>query len=62
MSAKMNQKMKRNNLPAGLDKVGGFIEAQGFNPGNLRRGDAPSQGTTTRKAVENENDNEHEHD
>jgi hypothetical protein len=27
-------KIKRNNLPAGLDKVGGFIEAQGFNPGN----------------------------
>jgi hypothetical protein len=27
-------KIKRNNFPAGLDKVGGFIEeAQGFNPG-----------------------------
>jgi hypothetical protein len=23
-------KIKRNNLPAGLDKVGGFIEAQGL--------------------------------
>jgi hypothetical protein len=25
-------KIKENNFPAGLDKVGGFIEAQGFNP------------------------------
>jgi hypothetical protein len=33
MSAKMNSKIKRNNFPAGLDKVGGFIEAQGFDPG-----------------------------
>jgi hypothetical protein len=29
-------KIKRNNFPAGLDKVGGFIEAQGFNPGTLK--------------------------
>jgi hypothetical protein len=27
-------KIKRNKFPAGLDKVVGFIEAQGFNPGN----------------------------
>ena len=26
-------KIKRNKFPAGLDKVVGFIEAQGFNPG-----------------------------
>jgi hypothetical protein len=26
-------KINRNNFPAGLDKVVGFIEAQGFNPG-----------------------------
>jgi hypothetical protein len=38
-------KIKRNNFPAGLDKVGGFIEAQGFNQistlGTVTRGDAP---------------------
>jgi hypothetical protein len=27
-------KIKRNKFPAGLDKVVGFIEAQGFSPGN----------------------------
>jgi len=31
--SKMKKKTKKTNFNAGLDKVG-FIEAQGFNPGN----------------------------
>jgi hypothetical protein len=43
MSAKMNQN-KRNNFTAGLDKVGGFIEAQGcvFSAGSSARSVARS--------------------
>jgi len=29
-----NESKIKEIIPAGLDKVGGFIEAQGFNPGN----------------------------